>query len=75
MPHIHVNAIPGRDEENKKKISEALLKALMESADVPAEYCYVTFGEVKREEWLQYDKDVISAKPEELYIYKGDAKK
>lgn len=75
MPHIHVNSIPGRSEENKKKIADALFKALMESAEVPPEACYVTFGEVERKDWLEYDKNTISAKPEELFIYKGDAKK
>ncbi|MBR2742416.1 MAG: tautomerase family protein [Clostridia bacterium] len=75
MPHIHIDSIPGRDEANKKKIAEALLNALVEAAPVPKEYCYVTFGEVKREDWLEYDKNVISAKPEELYFYKGEAKK
>ena len=75
MPHIHVKAIEGRSEEEKMRIAKALTAALMESANVPKEACYVTFDDIERKNWLEYDKENISKNPDVLFIYKGDATK
>ncbi len=76
MPHIHVSSLPGRSVEEKKKIADALMKALMASGNnITQDMCYVTIGEVERKNWLEYDRLNISQNQDNLYIYKGDAKK
>lgn len=75
MPHIHVKSLSGRSQEDKMKISKALMGALMESANVPKEACYVTFDDIERKDWLEHDAKNISGKKDILYIYKGDEAK
>ena len=75
MPHIHVKSISGRSEEEKMKISKALMQTLMETANVPKEACYITFDDIERKDWLEHDANNISGKKDILFIYKGDAAK
>lgn len=72
MPHVVVKLWPGRSEEQKKQLAEAIVKdfkAIMNSSEASVS---VALEEVPREEWVRqvYQPD-IQAKWDRLYKKPG----
>ncbi|HTM60867.1 MAG TPA: tautomerase family protein [Burkholderiales bacterium] len=72
MPHVVVKLWPGRSEEQKTKLSEAIVKDVMTHLNSSEASVSVTIEEVKQEEWTQkvYNPD-IQGKWDKLYKKPG----
>jgi 4-oxalocrotonate tautomerase len=53
MPHITVKLFPGRSEEQKKDLSERIVKDVMSALGSSEASISVAFEEVKSEEWTK----------------------
>jgi 4-oxalocrotonate tautomerase len=72
MPHVIVKLWPGRTEEQKKDLTDRIVKAVMENVNVPEQAVSVGLEEVPREEWdaRVYQPD-IAGKEKTLYKKPG----
>ena len=72
MPHVVVKLWPGRSEEQKTKLTEAIVKDVMTHLQSSEASVSVTIEEVKREEWTEqvYNPD-IQGKWDKLYKKPG----
>ena len=61
MPHVIVKLWPGKSEQQKKRLAEAIAKDVMEILHYGDESVSVAMEEVKSTEWLQkvYRTDII----------------
>jgi len=68
MPHVIVKLHPGRSEEQKQRLAEAIAKDVQEIALCPAGVISVAIEEVPAAEWQKkvYEPDIL-AKPQMLY--------
>ena len=62
MPHVIVKLYPGRSEEQKIKLAEAITKDVMEIAKCEEKVVSVAFEEIPPEEWEEkvYRPDIIN---------------
>jgi len=51
MPIVTIELLPGRSEETKGRIAEAITKVLTELAGGSREHCLVLFREVSADNW------------------------
>ena len=60
MPHIAIQMYPGRDDETKKKLAEAILKTAAQELNRGQEHFSVSIEDVPQSEWKEkvYDKVV-----------------
>ncbi|MBP5452063.1 MAG: tautomerase family protein [Treponema sp.] len=58
MPHITIQMYPGRDEETKKRLADAVLDAASNSLARGKEHFSVSIVDVPQDEWKEkvYDK-------------------
>jgi len=72
MPHVVVKLWPGRSEEQKTKLTEAIVKYVMTHLNSSEASVSVTIEEVKQEDWTQkvYNPD-IQGKWDKLYKKPG----
>jgi len=72
MPHVVVKLWPGRSEEQKTKLTEAIVRDVMTHLNSSEASVSVTIEEVKQEEWTQkvYNPD-IQGKWDKLYKKPG----
>lgn len=58
MPHITIQMYPGRDEETKKKVAQAVLEAASNALSRGKEHFSVSIKDVPQDEWKAkvYDK-------------------
>ena len=58
MPHITIQMYPGRDEQTKKKLADAVLDAASKSLARGKEHFSVSIVDVPQDEWKEkvYDK-------------------
>ena len=72
MPHVVVKLWPGRSEEQKTKLADAIVKDVMTHLNSSEASVSVTIEEVKQEEWTQkvYNPD-IQGKWDKLYKKPG----
>jgi 4-oxalocrotonate tautomerase len=72
MPHIIVKLWPGRSEQQKVQLTEAIVKDLMNVLGSGEEYITVAFEEVNSEEWAEkvYAPE-IKGKWDQLYKKPG----
>jgi len=59
MPHVNIKLYPGRSIEQKKELTNKIIKAMEETIAANSKYISVTFEEIKPEDW---DEKVV--KPE-----------
>ncbi len=72
MPHVVVKLWPGRSEEQKTKLSEAIVKDVMTHVNSSESSVSVTIEEVAKEQWAeQVYKHDIQAKWDKLYKKPG----
>ncbi len=67
MPHISVKMLEGRTEEQKKKLSQALVKALTKELGCSEHYVTCTIEDFNAKEWQDVFKEEITDKPEKVY--------
>jgi 4-oxalocrotonate tautomerase len=62
MPHVIVKLHPGRSEEQKKQLAEAIAKDVMEIAKCEEKVVSVAFEEIEPREWAEkvYRPDILN---------------
>ncbi|MBP0577792.1 tautomerase family protein [Labrys sp. LIt4] len=72
MPHLIVKMLPGRSEEQKRKLADALTQAVIDSLNSQEKSISVSIEDVAEDEWTQkvYIPD-IQDKPALVYKKPG----
>jgi 4-oxalocrotonate tautomerase len=72
MPHIIVKLYPGRSEEQKTQLTEAIVRDVIAIAKCEEKSVSVAIEEIQREAWAEtvYKPDILD-KPEKLYKKPG----
>lgn len=72
MPHVIVKLYPGRSEEQKKKLTDEIVKDVVAIAKCDEKSVSVAFEEIEKEDWAEkvYKPDIIEKK-ETLYKEPG----
>jgi len=72
MPHVIVKLWPGKSEQQKTRLTEEILKDVMEVLNYGEESVSVAIEEVKPQEWAEkvYKPDIVN-NPEKLYKKPG----
>jgi 4-oxalocrotonate tautomerase len=72
MPHVIVKLWPGKTEQQKKQLAEAITKDVMEVLHYGAESVSVAIEEVKSQDWAEkvYKPDIVN-NPRNLYKNPG----
>lgn len=72
MPHIIVKLWPNKKEEEKQLLADKIVKAVMESLEVPETSISVAMEEIPRENWAKevYIPDIIN-KADNIYVKPG----
>ena len=72
MPHITVQMYPGRDDELKKLLSEALVKAASEVLNLGKEHFSVSVEDVPQNEWNEkVYKNAINPENKTVFVRPG----
>lgn len=61
MPHVIIKLHPGRDEDTKQKLTEEVVKSVVDIAKCPESAVSVAFEEVGADEWAEkvYRPDIM----------------
>jgi 4-oxalocrotonate tautomerase len=72
MPHVIIKLAPGKSEEQKARLAEAITKNVMDVLNYGSEAVSVAMEEVPLSEWAEkvYKPEIIG-KPEKLYKKPG----
>jgi len=72
MPHVIVKLYPGRSEEQKQKLAEAIAKDIVTIAKCEDRSVSVAIEEIEREAWAEkvYQPDILNKK-DDLYKKPG----
>ncbi|HVS36509.1 MAG TPA: tautomerase family protein [Gemmataceae bacterium] len=72
MPHVIVKLWPGKSEQQKARLAEAIVKDVMKIFHYGEESVSVAMEEVKPEDWAEkvYQPDIVN-NPERLYKKPG----
>ena len=72
MPHVAIKLFPGKTEEQKVALAEAIRQNLLTIFKSTDESISIAFEEIQREDWIEsvYKPD-IESKPNNLYIKPG----
>ena len=72
MPHVIVKLWPGKSEQQKARLTEAIAKDVTDVLGYGEESVSVALEEVEPEDWAEkvYKPDIVS-KPEQLYKKPG----
>ena len=72
MPHVIVKLWPGRSEQQKARLAEAITRDVMDILDLGEESVSVALEEVEARDWAEkvYKSDIMN-KPEQLYKKPG----
>ena len=62
MPHVTVNLYPGRSEEQKSRLAEAIIEDVVALARCEEKSVSVAIEEVKPEDWVEkvYKPEILS---------------
>ncbi|MBA3036207.1 MAG: 4-oxalocrotonate tautomerase [Desulfobacterium sp.] len=73
MPHIIIKLYPGRSEEQKKKLTDAIVKDVVSIANCEAKTVSVAIEEVNPKDWAEkvYKPDILGNK-DKLYKEPGE---
>ena len=74
MPHVIVKLWPGKSEQQKARLAEAITKDVMNTLNYGDEAVSVSFEEIQPQDWAEkvYRPDIIG-NPEKLYKKPGYA--
>ena len=72
MPHVIVKLWPGKSEQQKTRLAEAITKEVMNTLHYGEESVSVAFEEIPAQEWAEkvYKPDILNH-PEKLYKKPG----
>jgi len=72
MPHVIVKLWPGKSEQQKTRLAEAITKDVMSIFNYGEESVSVAMQEIEPQDWAKkvYNPDIL-AKPEQLYKKPG----
>lgn len=72
MPHVIVKVFPGKTEEQKTLLTDRIVRAVMETTNVPETSISVAFEEIPKERWNKevFQPDIIE-KENTLYKKPG----
>jgi 4-oxalocrotonate tautomerase len=72
MPHVIVKLWPGKSEQQKARLAEAIAKDVMDVLGYGEESVSVAMEEVEPQDWAEkvYKPDIVG-KPEQLYKKPG----
>lgn len=72
MPHVIIKLLPGRTEEQKKRLAEAITREVMAIAVCEEKSVSVAFEEVEKEQWAEkvYRPEILE-KAAQLYKKPG----
>ena len=72
MPHVIVKLWPGKSEQQKARLAEAITKDVMEIFNYGKESVSVAMEEIGPQDWAKkiYQREIL-AKPEQLYKKPG----
>jgi 4-oxalocrotonate tautomerase len=72
MPHVIVKMYPGRSEQQKARLAEAIVKDVMAITNVGEDAVSVAIEEVKPNDWAEkvYKPDIVNG-PGKLYKKPG----
>jgi 4-oxalocrotonate tautomerase len=72
MPHVIVKLWPGKSEQQKARLAEAITKNVMDIFNYGEESVSVAMEEIKPQDWVEkvYQPDIIN-NPEKLYKKPG----
>ena len=72
MPHVIVKLWPGKTEEQKRRLAEAIAKNVMDVLDYGEESVSVAIEEIEARDWAEkvYTPDIMN-KPDQLYKKPG----
>jgi 4-oxalocrotonate tautomerase len=72
MPHILIKLLPGRSEQQKKRLVDEIVRDVVVIAICAEESVSVAIEEIKPEDWAEkvYKPDILD-KPEKLYKRPG----
>jgi len=72
MPHVIIKMYPGRTEQQKSELTDKIVKAVMEAANVDEYTISVSIEEIAKEKWATevYEPDIIK-KENTLYKKPG----
>ena len=72
MPHVIVKLWPGKSEQQKSRLAEAIAKEVMDVLGYGEESVSVAMEEVEPKDWAEkvYKPDIV-VKPEQLYKKPG----
>ena len=72
MPHVIVKLLPGRSEQQKARLADAIVREVVAIAKCEEKSVSVAFEEIKLEDWAEkvYKPDILDS-PEKLYKKPG----
>ena len=70
MPHITIQMYPGRDEETKKRLADAILETASKELARGKEHFSVSIEDVPQDEWKEKDYDKV-VKDKNTFIQPG----
>jgi 4-oxalocrotonate tautomerase len=72
MPHVIVKLWPGKSEEQKSRLAEAIAQVVMDVLNYGDESVSIAFEEISAKDWKDkvYKPDILS-QPEKLYKKPG----
>ena len=72
MPHVSIKMYPGRSEEQKIKLADAIVKDVVAIAKCEEKSVSVAFEEIEKEDWAEkvYKPDILNRK-DNLYKEPG----
>ena len=72
MPHVIIKLWPGKSEQQKTRLAEAITKDVMNTLHYGEESVSVAFEEIPAQEWAEkvYKPDILNY-PEKLYKKPG----
>jgi len=72
MPHVIVKLLPGRSEQQKSRLAEAIVKDVVALARCDEQSVSVAIEEIQPEDWAEqvYRPEILN-RPEQLYKKPG----
>ncbi len=72
MPHITIQMFPGRDEETKKRLAQAILKTASQELNREPKHFSVSIEDIPQEEWNdKVYKKITDPQNKTVYIKPG----
>ena len=61
MPHVIIKMYPGRTEEQKKRLAEAITQSVVDIAGTSEEHVSIDIQEIKPEDWAEavYKEEIL----------------